>query len=374
MAAETPKRQRPVRVMKVHDAFRAGSGPHPAMTYRLPPALRRIKWSVRIAAVAAAVIGLYAALWFGGALILRSSVEDWMEARRAEGLSVGVQVMEIGGFPFHLTLRLERPTIGSSKGAPTHWAWEGQRVLAEARPWSPLTLKADLGNRHGFLVGNGTAPLAYALTAASATAELVLAFDGSWPERARIALEGARLSGTGMMPVSAEAATAGLTRLDPDERNAPFLDLAAELRGLRLPDSLNLPLGGTMQSVDLAATVLGELPPPPWAPALTAWRDAGGNVQVRRFELDYGTLAVWAGGTLALDADLQPIGTATAKVTGFVETIDTLRATGIVQPRDAVTAMMVLGALAKTDPGGGPATLNLPWYCRTAASMPGRCR
>ena len=164
-----------------------------------------------------------------------------------------------------------------------------------------------------------------------------------------------------MLPVSVQATAAGLTRLDPDGRNAPFLDLTAELRGLRLPDSLNLPLGGTMQSVDFAATVVGELPPPPWAPALTAWRDAGGNVQVRRFELDYGSLAVWAGGTLALDGDLQPIGTATAKVTGFVETIDTLRATGIVQPRDAVAAMMVLGRVGpRPIPAAAPATLNLP--------------
>ncbi len=39
--------------------------------------------------------------------------------------------------------------------------------------------------------------------------------------------------------------------------------------------------------------------------------------------------------------------------------MDALRKRGLVRSRDAVTAKLVLGALARTPEGGGPPTLNL---------------
>jgi len=55
---------------------------------------------------------------------------------------------------------------------------------------------------------------------------------------------------------------------------------------------------------------------------------------------------------VALDAAMQPIGAFTARIEGFFETVDALRENGIIRPRDAVTAKMVLGVLAKRNEAG----------------------
>jgi hypothetical protein len=93
---------------------------------------------------------------------------------------------------------------------------------------------------------------------------------------------------------------------------------------------------------------------------LVKWRDGGGTVEVARLNLAYGFLDVWANGTMALDGDMQPIGAFTAKVEGFFPLVDALKEKGLVRARDAVTAKVVLGVLAKKPADGGPPTLNLP--------------
>ncbi len=80
---------------------------------------------------------------------------------------------------------------------------------------------------------------------------------------------------------------------------------------------------------------------------------------MERLAITYGPLSAQATGTVALDGNMQPVGAFTAKIQGFRETVDALQERGLVRGRDAVTAKLVLGALAKTPAGGGPQTLNL---------------
>jgi hypothetical protein len=63
---------------------------------------------------------------------------------------------------------------------------------------------------------------------------------------------------------------------------------------------------------------------------------------------------------MALDGDMQPIGALTARIGGFFETIDALRAKGMLGAREAVTAKLVLGVLSKRPAGGGARILTVP--------------
>ena len=92
---------------------------------------------------------------------------------------------------------------------------------------------------------------------------------------------------------------------------------------------------------------------------MLAWRDAGGALEVTSLGLSYGPLNMLGDGTVALDRDGQPEGAFTAHLTGFPEAIDAFRKAGLMTRRDADTAQVVLGLLAR-GPLGGPRTLDVP--------------
>jgi hypothetical protein len=94
---------------------------------------------------------------------------------------------------------------------------------------------------------------------------------------------------------------------------------------------------------------------------LSAWRDAGGALDVKEFDLDWPPIAVSGNGTLALDNGLQPMGAFTLKFRGFFEALDGLAAEGMVTRDQAGTARLVLGLLAKRPPEGGPPELTAPF-------------
>ena len=60
----------------------------------------------------------------------------------------------------------------------------------------------------------------------------------------------------------------------------------------------------------------------------------------------------------ALDNKLQPIGALTV-LEGFYQTIDALKALGVVTARNAITAKVLIGVLSRAPVDGGPPVLNL---------------
>ena len=64
----------------------------------------------------------------------------------------------------------------------------------------------------------------------------------------------------------------------------------------------------------------------------------------------------------------------TARITGFRETVDALVAAGAVRPRDAMTAKIVLGVLAKTPEDGGPPRITAPLSAQDGALYIGPVR
>jgi len=136
-------------------------------------------------------------------------------------------------------------------------------------------------------------------------------------------------------------------------------ELDVRFSEVRLPRFLSSPLGDGVRELDLEAHLLGDLAAGPVRDSLEAWRDGGGTIEIDRLAVRHGPMALKADGTLALDGALQPIGAFTARVEGFFDVIDALQKTGMVKPRDAIAAKMILGVMSRRPENGGPATLNL---------------
>ena len=321
--------------------------------------MRALKRGLTALVVLAALSIAYVVFWFFMAGELRDGVVRWSEARRAEGYTVLFSRLRISGFPFVLRLDLERPGLGAPDGG-IPWTWEGGRALAEMRPWNLRRVEIDLSGAHTLGLVVAGRPVTYTGTAGGLAGVLVMA--GAWPSSAELHIEDLDLStadGAERVVVKradlAARRTAGKTSDDPGST----LDVRLRAEDVRVPERLSLPLGNHLARLTVSAGVFGPIPAGPWPQSLATWRDEGGTVEVEHLGITYGPLSGQATGTVALDGDMQPIGAFTAKVQGFRQTVDALRKRGLVRSRDAVTANLVLGALARTPEGGGPPTLNL---------------
>ena len=336
---------------------------HPAATYRPPAYFRNLKttlWSVIAFAVAAI---LYVVFWFVIAFGLRDGAVEWAETRRQEGYTVNYSGLLLDGFPFLMRLTLSDPGLGYP-ASDVPWAWQSEGLTVEMRPWNPwrLTIMPTGALTLGLTIGGE--PVTYVGLADEIAIGLGLA--GGWPKSGELTVSGLNLSLADENGDSGESIAVKTMRLqalrdaadDADHRTVTF-DLHLQAEGLETPAGVFLPLGNRVDNLVLDASVLGAIPAG-WLPeSLAAWRDRGGTVEVPRMEFIYGPLIARAEGTLALDGDMQPIGAFTAKFQGFFEIVDALRKQGLIRSVDAITAKVVLGALARRPRDGGPASLNL---------------
>ena len=298
--------------------------------------------------VVAAALVSYVIFWFVMAEQFRDAVRDWAEG--GDGYRAAYSGLVLGGFPFLVRLTVEDAELSR----PGVWAWRGGTVVLEARPWSPWRVRVRVPDDFEIDLPGAGGTAAWKGGARELTADIV--FEGGRARDTRITVSGLDL-----------AAAAGRLYVDSGsvrllvlgDGNADHLTASAELeleaRDVEAPG--DLPLGGRLGRIALTARVMGGIGPGPGA--LSAWRDKGGTVEVTDLALDYGPLDARASGTVALDGDMQPIGVFTARIRGFLRTVDELKARGLIRARDAVTAKVVLGVLARNTGDGGPPVLNL---------------
>lgn len=346
--------------------------PHPALDYRPPRSLRLIK-AVTVSFISiASIIIVYVVWWFALALSLNATADDWIAARTTEGWTIQTTRREIDGFPFLLRLSVDEPRLVRPDGLT--WSADkmtlhslplpGQMVVVRssgaqsiALPPAPPPPKST----SGYDLPYKPAPVTF-----TGNATLIeLQVDGLYdtPEAIDIRLvEVALTSGDGDdIAVSEATITASYHPETATDHTTSSGALSVHANGIRLPSSMTLPLGSLVHSLDLDIKILGAIATAsPISDGLKKWRDDGGTVDITSLELRYGPMWLRTSGTLALDGNLQPVGAATAKMRGFFDAIEQMRVNGQINAKQAVTAKVVLGAMARQAADGGPPVLNLP--------------
>ena len=129
-----------------------------------------------------------------------------------------------------------------------------------------------------------------------------------------------------------------------DTKGLP-VDLWAE--GLRLPETGGgYPLGRDVERLQAALDVQGGAFSGPWPDAAAAWTAEGGILQVSEFRLLWGPLDLSGEGALTLDERRRPLGAFTARIVGYLETVDSLAKAGLIELGDA--SILKLGGMALT--------------------------
>ncbi|MAF96017.1 MAG: hypothetical protein CMM60_09730 [Rhodospirillaceae bacterium] len=316
-------------------------------------------------AVAAAVALVYGGYWSFLAAQVETGVEQWFAERKSEGLKAGYASLRVGGFPFQLVAVIEAPRLAAPQGLKP-WSWKGPALVLKARPWRLTRVRLSAPGRHHFTVTQKGRTVAFTVDAGALWLKLKHRGDGTG--RAMLSVREVTLRD------ASEKAVAGVAAADfiverpgrADDGGAPpALDFLAEAEGISYPAAPVRGLGRTTARLVVQVSVTGEVddalgsgqlgPGKFGAEAMVLWRDSGGTLEVKRFALNHGPLALDGDGTLALDVAMRPIGAFSLRVKGFEEALDRLAGAGVIKPHPAALAKTVLKALARKQgvPGSG---------------------
>ncbi len=331
------------------------------------PALRQLVYTLTTLAVLAAADS---GVWFVATARLADSFAAWQVPRRAAGWTMSAGPPRWAGWPLAAALVLpELSLTGGASDLPGGLSWraaEGELSVSLLRP-RQLVLRLA-GVQHLRL----STLREFAFTAESF--ELAVPFDSpplgpSSPDPAgparladitaaglRVDSRGGalRIAGLTLHADSFSAAAQGEAALEVTG-SAETIDLPP-LRG-----GVSWPPGSHIALVALDAALTGPLPPPGDLVArAVAWRDGGGQLDLRRLALDWGSLRLSTNATLALDEQLQPTADATARMSGYDATLDALGGSGTLATSAVQAVKGVLTILARPAPEGGGPQVELP--------------
>ncbi len=302
---------------------------------------------------------LYSVFWFVASNNLQGGVENWAAGRRAAGWIVAWKNISIGGFPFVLRARVKGPRIAGPKSS---WDWRGPELVATARPWNLSRPEFIFPGRHHLSILRNGAARDFTLTAAEALGGVHI--DGGVPRGITAKLAQIDIQSTaGKLPSGRAAIGQKITadaisfRLDLPHLETPDPVISVALAGVLLPDGPAALLGRDIRALDARVKLLGVAAFKPssrlrLSAALGDWRDGGGTVEIKRLHLDWGKMKFDGDGTIALDADLQPVGAMRARIQGYRALVDSLVHARQIPTRDADMAKFVLNMVARATPGG----------------------
>ncbi|MEC9346207.1 MAG: DUF2125 domain-containing protein [Pseudomonadota bacterium] len=295
--------------------------------------------------------------WQGAADRLAAGFDRWVEARRAEGIMIDHGPVDVGGFPYRLTLRLDNAAI-ALPGQPGAPEWSADRVEIYFQPWEKghAVIGIEGQQRFGWDGPQGRR----AANARTDSTYASLRFDDAGtPET--FALDAREVKVTGDVPLQAMQrfqVHARANRGEDPDRPAGSLNLATHGDGITLAEGAS-PLGTDIAIARISTLVRPE-PAGTTPEQLDAWRDAGGVIDILGLEITTKALGITGDGTVALDEQRRPEAAGVLVVRGAANLVDALAASGVVKPYAGVGLKIAIAAMERPDDKGTP-TINLPW-------------
>jgi hypothetical protein len=311
---------------------------------------RRIFLGLAALGLPMVLLGAYAGYW----LIVAGQVKDgfsaWAEAQRAHKIDISWEQIDVSGFPLAYRVGLEKAVLHDGRVMPSPEV-RIPALAASARPWdfADWQLTASDGIAAS-LAGTGERP---PLKAAAKIAVGVLRIGEGAGAALWLRLQDIEAEAGKRVTISSADAWITLPPNPSPSPNEPGLGVALDLRQIQLP-GISPVLGNEIDELAFAVTVKGAFPGGKLAEAASAWRDAGGTIELDNLQLKSHGLSASATGTIALDGDLQPIGGVSGAIEGYDQILAALVENGHLRASDAGLARLALAMLAKAGPDGKP--------------------
>lgn len=300
-----------------------------------------------IALIAAAAAGY----WFWWAGQLERGIAQWREQERSRGYQVDFVGPAIDGFPLAHVTHFDAPTIQTPTGA----LWRGPSLTARSPLWDPRSVAVTFTGRHVLEHLNAGRLDSAILDSRDAVGLLRLHGDG------RLESADATVRGLEVLAAPLGQFTSDFLHLqfapayEQDSGALVALTFSVEARALQVPAALAGPLDATADKIVAAGRLEGIVPATEPRLALAAWRDAGGELELERLEIEWPPLGVTASGRLVLDDQLRPEGELATRIAGLPELLDRLAAQGLMTAEQVSTTKLAVFAFAgKPDAEGRP--------------------
>ena len=297
-------------------------------------------------------LGGYSGWWWLAAAQLEKGIQGWIDMRRAEGVVVGYESLQINGFPQLIRVRVQKPKAEPIKG--DFWSWQGNTLSFQARPWNFSRVSYDLsGPQSGNLLLKGKIE-PFTFRAKTLAGDVTL-------KKGR--LNTVRSQGKDIVfQLSNYEDVIAISDIETTlaQSDNHLINLDTRLRDLRISQLSEFPLGERVRHLRVKAALPGWLPRNRNIDALARWRDEGGKIDITSLDLGYGAVQVTGDGSFVLDSTLQPAGNFSARVVGISGALDAVQQNGLIGPRDAMAVKLAVGVLSKTPEGGGDRYLDVP--------------
>lgn len=317
---------------------------------------RRRLWTVVLAAAVVILAGdtLY---WWIALRHLEQGFAAWEAEQRAVGWTDRHGLPAIGGWP--LAARLTVPAISVSSGnsdTPDAFEWTAERLGLRVSLWRPNLLEVSAEGRERIrLPGRPTVPF----SAARLNIQMPLTTE-TWPDFAQVAADDLKVD-TPAGDASIQSLNLHLDFTPAAHSGESVASFTLKAAAVSPPSGVVWPLGPRITSLEADGSVNGPIPiGRSLSEGAAAWRDAGGSLALHHLAMVWGPLDLTATATLALDDELQPMGTGTAHLVGYAETLDALAAHGQISRSAAIATKAVLSLMAHNPEDGGPPDVDVP--------------
>ena len=295
------------------------------------------------------LFGVYTGFWFYAASHVEDGLGQGVAALHAQQVAASWHSIRVGGFPFAFDVELREARLSDHAGIPGVEI-RAPRLRGTARPWNPRIWRVAAPDG---LSATTTAPGKPAVTLKAQTATGSVAIGAEGGARVWVGLAAFTADGGAHLAARDVDAWFSLPSHPPRTHTEPAFGVALAAREVTLP-MMPAAFSKPLDELALGATVRGAIPAAPAREAATAWRDSGGTLELDHFTLHWGALAITGSGTVALDAQLQPIAAFSGEVEGYPELIGALVAAGHIPAGEARLARLGLALLSHTGADGRP--------------------
>jgi hypothetical protein len=321
--------------------------------------MRRNYWIIAVAIPLLIVAGdiVY---WRIAVERLRAGYRDWISTSVDQGWEISSGVVSIGGWPWAAKVAIPEVALRHASSAlPGNLQVAAVGVTLSISMFKPANLLISISGQ----VHLRAADMADLVLASEENWVSVSLVNGGW-RTINLHAVGLRVEPT----MAAWHATAGLVNAQAkvvDEvqplRSEPAAYFSVSAEAIALPTLMKWPLGGNISSLSLDGVLNGPLPEnrdvTTWA---EAWRDSGGSLAISHLALGWGPLGLTSSATLALDDQLQPMGSGNGRIVGYAPTLDRLAAAGTLTKSAATAAKAMLSLMAGPEESDEPSAVDVP--------------
>jgi hypothetical protein len=306
--------------------------------------------------------------WFYARSIALDTVDSWVAAQRDKGTIVSWSARSVSGWPLRLDGRFTAPSAQADRPDRTV-IWQAPDMDVRFYLLAPDTIDFSAPGQHRLQINDGDSSSDFVLDTATLDARAKTSLTGHTGVDIRGSGTDLALRGPGDTPL----ATADAMKLfwkqprTVSDGGLPVtLRMTAQVDRLTLAPGVLPPtpspvLGNEIAAFRVRLAVNGALDArQPLPDALTAWRDAGGTIDVEAMEITWGPVRLAGDGTLALDARLQPEGAFTARVSGLTDLLTAMENAAMIDARSAAIARLTLAVLTRPAENGGPPEARVP--------------